>query len=229
MSYEKKADEIWLTPDALTGQTTDIKTFRGLAALNRFANSAFKKKRSRIGITMANTLVETILPALQKKWKKAEDFIKISGFEVDIQMFETTIIRDAMTKFILEYWKKNKKNPTEAEKQAFNENLITTWQKEGIKLPAKPIFDIKWGMRADPVNEYEDKEEKNLIYSNIFDRIGQNPAYINIPAFRQWCQNNGVSPIHFTTEQAERFMISQQSAPAAPDKPDKLMSTLEKE
>lgn len=225
---EEKADGVWLTPDALTGQEPETKTFRGLVALNRFATTAFKKKRSRLGIPMADTLINRVLPSLQKQWKKAEDFIRIAGFDVDIQMLEATIIKDNIKEFIIDHWKKTKKNPTEEQKAAFTENLIQTWQREGISIPAKPLFEMRWGIRIDPVNEYDNKEEKNLIYDSIFNRLGQNPGYLNIPGFRQWCMNNGVQPFHLTPSQTEQFLATQQASPEPVVKEDKLMATLEK-
>src|SRR3990167_7752740 len=41
-AYEQKADQLCMTPDILTGEGSDVKTFRGQAALTNMANSAFK-------------------------------------------------------------------------------------------------------------------------------------------------------------------------------------------
>ena len=76
-----------------------------------------------------------------------------------------------------------------------------------------------------PTSETVDKTAKNDAYFNALQMIGANPMLINIPLFKQYLEDNGISWWKPTPKQV---MAIQQGATGAnmpePKQPDQLLA-----
>ena len=195
-AYEVKADKICLTPDALRGEANE-RTFRGLAAQINMANSAFKKSRDRMLSVISKMLVDRILPHEVKDWNK-EKSLEISGFEVDIRMYDAIAVIRKLNAWLKEKFAKGN-NPSQEDKQIFVQKLMETVEREGrtLKLPEK-FYNFDFGLSINPAGESENKEQMNDVYFNVINWVLSSPVVTTIPAFREYCEKNFITPcFHF--------------------------------
>ena len=80
-----------------------------------------------------------------------------------------------------------------------------------------------------PTDETVDKSAQNDAYNNALNYYITNPAITDIPLFRQYCENNGISAWKLTPKQKEELMsvINQgRQATGMPEikQPDKLLA-----
>lgn len=227
--YEMMADKICLTPDVLTGEGSDVKTFRGQASLTNMANSAFKKARDRIGFIISDVIVKKILPKEIKGWNK-EKTLEIAGFDTDVRIYDAIAIIYHLNNYIEAEFEKGR-NPTEEEKALFIEKIKNDVELKGrkLKLPEN-YFDFEFGLGINATGESENKEQQNDVYYNVITWILANPAAIYIPAFREYVEKNGLTPFHLTSEQVQQIQAGQQGGQqvATPTgRQDKLMSQID--
>ena len=229
--YEQKADQLCMTPDVLTGEGSDAKTFRGHAALTNVANSAFKKIRDRFCGVISDILVRKILPYEMKKWNK-EKTLEISGFEIDNQIYDAMAMVSKLNEWLGRELKKGN-NPSAEEKQVFMERMQEQIDRDGrqLILPEK-YYDFDFGLAQNPTGEVENKEQMNDVYFNIIQMILANPAINLIPTFREYCEKNGITPFHLNQDQMQQLQQGQtqqgqqgQAQPVA--KKDALMSKID--
>ncbi len=223
--YEKKADDLCALPDLAQ---LDQKTFRGLAAQLNVVNSAFKKSRDRIAGPVADLLVDRVLPAEVRKWNK-EKALEIAGFEIDIRIYDSLAIVSHLDAYLDEKFKKGK-NPSEAEKLAFTEDLINKIEREGRTLNFKEgFFDFKFGLGTNPTSENENKEQMNNVYDATISWLLTNPAVANIPVFREYVEKNGITPFHLSPQQIQEIQQGtvQGAPPQIGPKKDKLSAIID--
>jgi len=226
--YERKADTLCMTPDVLTGEGSEAKTFRGQASLTNQANSAFKKPRDRIAFVISQVLVKRILPEETKNWNK-EKTLEVAGFDVDLQIYDALAAVSKLNEYVGNELARGY-NPTEEDKQAFLQKLQERIERDGrqLKLP-KNYFDFEFGLAINATGESENKEQQNDVYFNVISWILANPAVTSIPAFREYVVKNGLTPFHLNVQQTEQLQQGQgqQSAPELPGKKDKLTAMVE--
>lgn len=208
--YERKADALCSLPDLAQ---LDQKTFRGLAAQLNVVNSAFKKSRDRIAGSLSEVIVKRILPREVKKWSK-EKSLEIAGFDIDLRIYDSLAIVSKLDEYLQESFAKGK-NPTEAEKQVFTQNLLNDIEREGRLLEFNEgFFDFEYGLGINSTGESENKEQMNNVYDATITWLLTNPAVANIPVFREYVEKNGITPFHLSPQQIQE--IQQGTVQGAP-------------
>jgi hypothetical protein len=93
-----------------------------------------------------------------------------------------------------------------------------------IEIP-KGFFNFKYGIRFNITGESFDKQQQNDAYFNALQMVQGNPAITNIPLFKQYCENNGISWWKLTPKQQAELVQGQQAGqmPRQP-RQDALMS-----
>ena len=127
--------------------------------------------------------------------------IEISeGFE-DIQLYD-----DAITKHTLELRAIHaKKNGLEFNLQAEEEDIRSQISKVGRKLEYPDnFFNFDYGLTINVTGENVDKGAQNDAYANIMEYIMKAPAIQANPYFRQYVENNGITPIRLTNQQVQQ-------------------------
>lgn len=205
---EAQADKMCLTPDIVVGETMPSGTpFRSLATLANAAKSAFKSIRDRIGSGIEDILLNNILPDVVKGWNR-EELMEISEDESDVSIYDDSIKRkmaiDAMLSGQL------------VDQNAINqisEQVDSSMPKIGRKiLIPKGYFNFDYGIKFNITGENFDKQQQNDAMFNALQMIQANPAITNIPLFKQYCENNGISWWRLSPK--EQAQIAQQTQPA---------------
>lgn len=222
--YERKADELCSVPDM--GELSQ-KTFRGLAAQLNIVNSAFKKARDRVCLPISEIIVKRILPFEMKNWNK-EKSLEISGFEIDLRIYDAIATVYHLNEYLDKEFAKGR-NPTEEEKKTYVEKIRQRIDLEGRELKfGKNFYDFDYGLGINATGEAENKEQMNDAYFNVISWVLANPAVNYIPAFREYCEKNFITPFHLTAEQTEKLQQGQTAQPAAPaGQKDKLSSMID--
>jgi hypothetical protein len=201
---EKQADALCFTPAVITGDKMPASIpFRGMATMANAAKSAFQYIRETIGETVSNLLTEEILPSIVKGWNRGGIIDMIDDME-DIKLFDEAIIKSKQ----MEVLKKNLENgivTTTEQLDLIAQEVSKMIEKQGRKIEIpKGFFNFDYGISLDVVGEAIDKNQQNDVYAQIIPLILQNPAIKNDPYFRQWVENNGISPTTMTVEELNK-------------------------
>ena len=202
---EARADELCYTPQIVRGEQSPAGTpFRSTAVVSNNAKSSFRFIRERIGETLSYILKEKILPGVVSSWNKGETVDLASSLE-DVRIFE-----DYYTiSLIKEFMKKKAESGylVEVNELAkFVEQNINNLDRKGrkIKIP-KGFFDFKWGIKFNVTGESVDKAQRNGAYESILTWIQSNPAIQDNPYFRQYVEDNGITPIRLTKQEMQQM------------------------
>jgi len=228
---ERQADRLCLTPEVITGDTMPSGTpFRGLAVMNNNAKSTFKYYKQAIWESVAQILLDEILPEIVKDWNSGE-MLEIAENETDIQIYDNLLLNKKLWSAMREYFTKNKKLPNSQQLQQLATRLLGEFGKTDrrIEIP-KGFFNFKYGIVINPTDEIEDKGAMNDAIDQALNWVIANPQIINNPLFRQKLENNGLNPPRFDNAmmkpQQPEPMPQGQQVPV-PEK-DKLLNAVEK-
>jgi len=219
----QQADRLCLTPEIIQGESSPSNTtFRGLAVVNAGAVTAFKNYRQDFFEKVAEILMEYIFPTLVKDWKK-EDVLDMAEDDGDIEEYGKSLQRvmekDALLSGIVvdEEVKTNILNSIE-------ENLKAT--PKSLKL-TKDFWNFDFGFKMMASDDSVDKAAKNDAYFNALNMTGANPMLTTVPGFKQYLEDNSISPWKLTPKQIEQIQQGNQGgANQLPPqkKPDKLLA-----
>lgn len=218
---EAQADRICLTPEIIQGGNSPSGTpFRSLAVVNSAAQSAFTAYKQNLGEKVASILVTDIFPLLVKDWNKGS-IIELAEDDEDIEMYDKAMINWMKKEYLLS----TGPITPEVEQQIvmeFENNIKEVGRKIELE---KNFFDFKYGIKMMPTDETIDKTAMNDAMFNALQMTGVNPAMTNIPLFKQYLENNGISWWKLTPKQIEQI---QQSATGQilpePKQPDQLLA-----
>ena len=218
---EAQADRICLTPEIIQGGNSPSGTpFRSLAVVNSAAQSAFTAYKQNLGEKVASILVTDIFPLLVKDWNKGS-IIELAEDDEDIEMYDKAMINWMKKEYLLS----TGPITPEVEQQIvmeFENNIKEVGRKIELE---KNFFDFKYGIKMMPTNETIDKTAMNDAMFNALQMTGANPAMTNIPLFKQYLENNGISWWKLTPKQIEQIQQSAtgQTLPE-PKQPDQLLA-----
>jgi hypothetical protein len=215
-----QADRLCLTPEIVQGESSPSNTtFRGIAVMNAGAVSAFKNYRQNLFEKIAEILLRDIFPPLVKGWKR-EEMLEMAEDDEDVEAYD---------KAVVEYMKKDTllggvtiTPEIEAQIQG---SVADNIKKVGRRVEIdKDFFDFKWGFKMMPTDESVDKNAMNDTYFNALQMTMTNPAITEVPGFKQYLEDNGISPWKLTPKQQEQ--LQQQPGQQMPEqkKPDKLLA-----
>jgi len=217
---EAQADKLCLTPDIIQGeQAPSNTTFRTVAVINSAAKSAFTVYKQNLGEKIAEILLADIFPTTVKKWNK-ETMIEIAEDDQDITVYDEAVKRYMAKEAMLSG------QLVTPELVAEIDNTVA----EGIKTVGRRVnigekfFDFKWGFKMMATNESVDKSAMNDAYFNALGMVQANPAITDIPLFRQYLENNGISWWKLTPKQMQQLQQAQGGAMPEQKKPDALLA-----
>lgn len=217
---EQHADRLCLTPEIIQGEASPSNTtFRGIAVVNAGAVTAFKNYRQDVFERIAWILMEYIFPEAVKDWNK-EQLLEMAEDETDIEEYDKNVAKIMKLETLLG----GTVVTPDIESQILTE-IETNIKQVGrkVSLP-KNYFNFKWGFKMMPTDDTVDKSAKNDAYYNSISFVLANPAVTEIPAFRQYCEDNNIAPFKLNAKQQEQ--IQQMGAGPTPEQqqPDKLLS-----
>lgn len=198
---EKHADKLCFTPDLVTGDKmpTNI-PFRSLAGLMNSNKSAFAYIKQSIGESVGFLIEEKILPSVVKKWNRG-GLIDIAENLKDINLYDDQLILDKKIEYIA---KANMagRYVTDQELRQMEQDYRSNIEKSGrtIEIP-KGFFNFDFGIGMNVTGENVDKSQQNDAYSNIMQWKQANPAVVKDPYFRQFCEDNQITPIRMSDEE----------------------------
>jgi hypothetical protein len=218
---EQHADKLCLTPEIIQGEASPSNTtFRGIAVVNAGAVTAFKNYRQNIFEKIADVLMKYIFPSVVKNWNK-EDIIEVTEDEIDVEEYDKSLKRLMERETILG----GTVITPDVEAGILNKiesDIKGTGRR--ITIP-KNYFNFEWGFKMMPTDETVDKAAKNDTYFNALQMIASNPAFGNLPLFKQYLEDNGVSWWKLTPKQQEEIMsMAQGGVPQDIKQPDKLLA-----
>lgn len=217
---ESQANTLCLTPDIIQGENSPSNTtFRGIAVVSSSAKSAFTAYLQDLGEGIARILINYIFPEQERKWAK-EPFIEIAEDESDIEMYDKAMLEWMKKEYLL------KTGPVTPEVEA----QIKIEMEDKLKMvgrkvvPEKGWINFKWGIKMMPTNESVDKTTMNDAYFNALNMIGANPSLVNIPLFKQYLEDNGITWTKLSSTQQQQLMQQAQGGQMPEQrKPDALM------
>lgn len=197
----QQADKLCLTPEIVQGEASPSNTtFRGIAVVNAGAVTAFKNYRQDFFEKVANFLLKEVFPTLVKKWSR-EKLIEMSEDDEDIEAYDKEIIEDAKRQSLLNG---NLVTP-ELEAQIIGD-VQENMRKIGRNVvPKEGFFNFKWGFKMVATDESVDKSAQNDAYFNALQMTGANPTLTETPLFKQYLENNGISPQKMTPAQKQEL------------------------
>ena len=197
----QQADKLCLTPEIVQGEASPSNTtFRGIAVVNAGAVTAFKNYRQDFFEKVANFLLKEVFPTLVKKWSR-EKLIEMSEDDEDIEAYDKEIIEDAKRQSLLNG---NLVTP-ELEAQIIGD-VQENMKKIGRNVvPKEGFFNFKWGFKMVATDESVDKSAQNDAYFNALQMTGANPTLTETPLFKQYLENNGISPQKMTPAQKQEL------------------------
>lgn len=211
-TIEAQADRMCLTPDIVVGESLPSGTpFRSLATLANAAKSAFKSTRDRIGSGIEEILLDKILPEIIKDWNKAE-LMEISEDENDVTIYDDAIKNNMAIEAML-----SGQLVDQPMLDQIGEQVDSMMPKIGrkIQLP-KGFFNFDYGIRFNITGENYDKQQQNDAMFNALQMVQMNPAITNIPLFKQYCENNGISYWRLSPKQQAQIMQQAQQSQGQP-------------
>jgi len=218
-----QADKICLTPEIVQGESSPSNTtFRGIAVVNAGAVTAFKNYRQDLFEKIANFLLKDIFPPLVKQWSR-EKMIEMSEDDEDVEAYDKAVVEWSKRQALLEG------NVITPELEAeITGNVQENLKKVGRRIELEDgFFNFKWGFKMMATDESVDKSAQNDAYFNALQMIGANPTLGDIPLFKQYLENNGISPQKMTPSQKQELQQAAQGGAGTmpePRQPDKLLT-----
>lgn len=212
---EAQANQICLTPDVIQGEAGPSGTpFRSTALQSNAAKSSFAYIKQRIGEKLAYVFNTKLIPELKKEWNK-QDIIELVENEQDYKLYDEQIY----LKSEIELISKNLEQgivTTDADLSALRQKVDSDIGTIGRRLKnEKSSFNFKFGIKFNITGESVDKAQQNGAYENIITWKLQNPAVAADPYFRQYAENNSITPIRMgQKELTEQVQQMQQGAQA---------------
>lgn len=223
---EMQADKICMTPEVVQGETMPSSTtFRGMAILSNAAKSTFRFVKESIAEKVSEVLLKKILPKVVVDWNK-ECLVEIMDNDMDIQLYDEAIITSVKKEFLATKVAKGV-YVTEQELQQLEDRVRREIETKGRKIKlGKNFFNFKFGLKFNPTGESTDKSQQNDAYFNAITLVLKNPAITNIPLFKQYLENNGISYWRLNQAQVKEIQAANMGMPAgmAPDKMKQLLS-----
>ena len=224
---ENQADKLCFTPDIIQGKASPSNsTFRGIAVENANAVDAFREIKQNLLEKIADILMEYVFPETVKNWNH-EDIIEMAEDDADVEEYINALQRKAQIDYLLA----NEGNVVTPEiKKRILDRIEDAVKQQGrsIKIP-KNFFNFKWGFKMMPTDETVDKSARNDAYFNALQMTSVNPAITDIPLFRQYCEDNGISAWKLTPKQKEELQQAMNQGRQAtgtlpePREPDRLL------
>lgn len=226
-TIEAQANQLCLTPDVVQGEFGPSGTpFRSTALSANNAKSSFAYTKQRIGEQLAYAIDVKLIPELKKEWSK-DGIEELVENEQDFKLYDEQIYLKAEIELISRNLEKGIITTDEdltALRQKVDSEIGTT----GRRLKnEKNSFNFKFGIKFNITGESVDKAQQNDAYANIITWKLQNPAIATDPYFRQYVENNGITPIRMgkkeLTEQVQQMQEGAQagglnaSQPAKPE------------
>ena len=215
-----QADRICLTPEIIQGESSPSNTtFRGLAVVNAGAVTAFKNYRQNIFERISELLMTDIFPTLVKDWKKTE-VIEMAEDEADVEEYDKNLASRMEIEAIL--------NGQVVDNQVAEQ--IRTTISDNIKnvgrriRPDENFWNFKWGFKMMATDESVDKAAKNDTYFNSLQMTAANPAITDVPGFKQYLEDNGISPWKLTPKQQQAVQEGGSMNSLEQKQPDKLLA-----
>jgi hypothetical protein len=226
---EQQADTLCFTPAIVTGEKLPSSTpFRGMTVMSNAAKSVFDYIKQSIGETVSNLLTEEILPSVVKKWNRGDMIDMIDDIK-DIKLFDETVVK-AKQMEVLKHNLDLGIVTSQEELDNISQEVKSIIEKNGRKIEIpKGFFNFDYGISLNVVGEAVDKAQQNDVYSQIIPMIAANPAIKNDPYFRQWVENNGITPTTMTVEELNKQVEQLKGSatgmtPPTPAPQDKLMA-----
>lgn len=218
-----QADKLCLTPEIVQGENSPSNTtFRGIAVVNAGAVTAFKNYRQDLFEKIADFLLKEVFPPLVSKWNR-DKMIEMSEDDEDVEAYDKAVVEYQKRKMLLEG---NLITP-ELE-QEITGNVQENIKKVGRKIELEDnFFNFKWGFKMVATDESVDKSAQNDAYFNALQMIGINPTLGDIPLFKQYLENNGISPMKMSPSQKQELQAAAQGGTQQmpePKQPDKLLA-----
>lgn len=200
-TIENQANQLCLTPDVIQGEAGPSGTpFRSTALQSNAAKSSFAYIKQRIGEKLSYVLDKKAIPDLKKEWNK-QDIVELVENEQDYKLYDQQVYLKAEIELISENLRRGRITPDEelvALKQKVDSEIGTI----GRRLDNdKGSFNFKFGIKFNVTGESVDKAQQNDAYSNIITWKLQNPAIAADPYFRQYVENNGITPIRMGSKE----------------------------
>jgi len=223
----QQADKVCLTPEIVQGESSPSNTtFRGIAVVNAGAVTAFKNYRQDLFEKIANFLLEEIFPPLVKKWNR-DNVIEMAEDDEDVEAYDKAVVEYMKRQALLDG---NLITPElEAE---ITGNVQENLKKVGRRIELEDdFFNFPWGFKMVATDESVDKSAQNDAYFNALQMIGANPTLGDIPLFKQYLENNGISPMKMSPSQKQELQAAAQGGQGGtqqmpePKQPDKLLNT----
>lgn len=219
----QQADKVCLTPEIVQGEASPSNTtFRGIAVVNAGAVTAFKNYRQDLFEKIANFLLSDVFPSLVKKWSR-EKMIEMAEDDEDVEAYDKAVVEYAKRQALLEG---NLITP-ELEEE-IQGNVQDNIKKIGRRVEIDDdFFNFPWGFKMMATDETVDKSAQNDAYFNALQMIGANPTLGDIPLFKQYLENNGISPQKMTPTQKQELQQAAQGGGGTmpePRQPDKLLT-----
>ena len=211
---ERQADKLCMTPEVVTGDYVPLRVNKNnMAAMKNSATSAFAYTKQRIGEAVGFLIEDKILPSVVKNWNRGEMFDIIDNLQ-DINLYDDLMIMDKVIEYVKKANEQGKYVPDEEIAQ-LEEDYRTNIEKSGrtIETP-KDFFNFKFGLKLNVTGESFDLEQQNEAFNNIMNWKQANPEVVNDPYFRQYCENNGITPIRMSRKQ-----IAEQTSGLSKGKP----------
>ena len=223
---EQHADKLCLTPEIVQGEGSPSNTtFRGQALENRAAVSAFRDYKQNLLEKIADVLMEFIFPDVVKGWSH-DKMIDMAEDDVDIEEYIKALTRKQELKYLLA----DVGNVVTPDiKKAILKRVEDQVMNEGgkVEIP-KDFFNFKWGFKMMPTNETVDKQARNDTYFNSLNMAIANPAIVDVPAFQQYTEDNGISSWKLKPAQRQALQQANEQAQGRqlPERkePDQLLS-----
>ena len=226
-TIEAQANQLCLTPDVVQGEFGPSGTpFRSTALSANNAKSSFAYIKQRIGEMLSYMLNVKAIPKLKKEWAK-EGIEEIVENEQDFKLYDEQIYLKSEIELISRNLEKGIVT-TDEDLTALRQKVDSEIGTIGRRLENKAgSFNFKFGIKFNVTGESVDKAQQNDAYANIITWKLQNPAIGADPYFRQYVENNGITPIRMgkkeLTEQVDQMQQGAQagglnaSQPAKPD------------
>lgn len=218
---EAKADKLCMTPDVITGDTMPSgTTMRGQAMTGNAAKSAFLPVKQSIGEKMGKIIIEEILPEVVTDWNKG-GFLIISENSNDIAIYdEVLIMREQQIRV-----EENGGYITVEEAKEIEKNVRASLKNSVRKIDIqKNFFNFDTGIKLNVTGESVDKAQQNDAYNNLITWMTSKPAIVNNPYFRQYAENNGITPIRMEQEDIDALQQGMTGASVQPQQRDALMA-----
>jgi hypothetical protein len=217
---EQQADKLCLTPDIIQGESSPSNTtFRGIATVNANAISAFRDYKQNLLEKIADILMDYIFPDVVKGWDR-EELVEMTEDDVDVEEFDKQLMKRAEIETLL-----TGRVIDNTAKEQILEKMEEAIAERGRKVKIhKGFFNFKWGFKMMPTNETVDKAAQNDAYFNALQWTMQNPDIVEIPMFKQYCEDNNISAWKLTPKQKQQVQQGQNREQLdQPRQPDRLL------